>query len=48
MTRTEEAACIALWTQGLQTTEIAQRLGIPKGTVQSRAHRLQQLGKIQP
>jgi DNA-directed RNA polymerase specialized sigma24 family protein len=48
MTRTEEAACIALWTQGLQTTEIAQRLGILKGTVQSRAHRLQQLGKIQP
>jgi DNA-binding transcriptional MocR family regulator len=27
---------------------IAQRLGIPKGTVQSRAHRLQQQGKIQP
>jgi DNA-directed RNA polymerase specialized sigma24 family protein len=40
MTPTDEAEFIALWTQGLETTVIAQRLGIPKGTVQSRAHRL--------
>jgi len=43
-----EATFIALWNQGLETTEIAQRLSIPKGTVQSRAHRLQQRGLIQP
>jgi transposase len=43
-----EAEFIALWNQGLEITEIAQRLGIPKGTVQSRAHRLQQRGLIQP
>jgi hypothetical protein len=34
-----EAEFIALWNQGLEITAIAQRLGIPKGTVQSRAHR---------
>ena len=28
-----EAELIALWNQGLEITEIAQRLGIPKGTV---------------
>jgi transposase len=39
---------IALWLQGLEIREIAQRLGLPYGTVQSRAHRLQQQGKIQP
>ena len=39
---------IALWQQGLAIREIAQRLGVPYGTVQSRAHRLQQQGKIQP
>jgi transposase len=43
-----EARFIALWQQGLEITAIAQRLGIPKGTVQSRAHRLQQRGLIQP
>jgi hypothetical protein len=43
-----ESAFSELWTQGLEITEIAQRLDIPKGTVQSRAHRLQQQGKIQP
>jgi DNA-binding transcriptional MocR family regulator len=43
-----EAEFIALWNQGLEITEIAQRLGIPRGTVQSRAHRLQQRGLIQP
>jgi transposase len=44
----QEATFIALWTQGLEITVIAQRLGIPKGTVQSRAHRLQPRGLIQP
>jgi DNA-binding NarL/FixJ family response regulator len=44
MTPTDEAEFIALWTQGLEIAEIAQRLGILRGTVQSRAHRLQQRG----
>ena len=35
MTPTDEATFIALWQQGLETAEIAQRLGIPRGTVQS-------------
>jgi len=43
-----EQEFIALWTEGLEIAVIAQRLGIPKGTVQSRAHRLQQRGLIQP
>jgi transposase len=44
----QEATLIALWTQGLEIAAIAQHLGIPKGTVQSRAHRMQQRGLIQP
>lgn len=44
----QEATFIALWTQGLEIAVMAQRLGIPKGTVQSRAHGLQQRGLIQP
>jgi hypothetical protein len=44
----QEGTLIALWTDGLEIAAIAQRLGIPKGTVQSRAHRLQQRGLIQP
>jgi transposase len=44
----QEATLIALWTEGLEIAAIAQRLGIPKGTVQSRAHRLQAHGLIQP
>jgi hypothetical protein len=43
-----EQEFIALWNAGLEIAAIAQRLGIPKGTVQSRAHRLQQRGLIQP
>jgi len=43
-----EAHFIELWTAGAETAEIAPHLGIPKGTVQSRAHRLQQRGLIQP
>jgi DNA-binding Lrp family transcriptional regulator len=38
---------IELWQQGIETAEIAQQLGIPPGTVQSRAHALRQQGKIQ-
>jgi hypothetical protein len=34
MTPADEAHFIALWTAGLEITEIAQRLGIPCGTVQ--------------
>jgi hypothetical protein len=48
MTPADEAQFIALWTEGLEIAAIAQRLGIPKGTVQSRAHRLQARGLIQP
>ncbi len=44
----DEAEFIALWNAGTEITAMAQRLGIPKGTVQSRAHRLQQRGLIQP
>jgi DNA-binding transcriptional MocR family regulator len=43
-----EAEFIALWNAGTEIAALAQRLGIPKGTVQSRAHRLQQRGLIQP
>jgi DNA-directed RNA polymerase specialized sigma24 family protein len=46
MTVDEEAAFIELWNQGLELTAVAQRLGIPKGTVESRAHRPQQRGLI--
>jgi DNA-binding transcriptional MocR family regulator len=48
MTSAGEAEFIALWNEGLEIAVIAQRLDIPKGTVQSRPHRLQQQGKIQP
>jgi DNA-binding IclR family transcriptional regulator len=43
----DEATFIELWNAG-EIAAIAQHLGIPKGTVQSRAHRLQQRGLIQP
>jgi DNA-directed RNA polymerase specialized sigma24 family protein len=42
MTPDAEAHFIALWPQGLETAAIAAQLGIPRGTVSSRAHRLQQ------
>jgi hypothetical protein len=48
MTPTDEAHFIALWQQGRTSGEIAQALGVPLGTVSSRAHALQQQGKIQP
>jgi DNA-binding transcriptional MocR family regulator len=48
MTPAEQAEFIALWNAGMEITAIAQALHIPKGTVQSRAHRLQARGLIQP
>ena len=47
MTPADEAKFIQLWPQGLETTAIAQRLGIPRGTMASRAHTLVRQGKIQ-
>jgi hypothetical protein len=48
MTSTEEAEFIALWSQGLSQDVMAQRLGIPIGTVKSRAHALAHAGKLTP
>jgi hypothetical protein len=47
MTPAEEARFIALWQAGTETAAIAQQLGIPRGTVASRAHTLRLQGKIQ-
>jgi transposase len=47
MTSTDEARFITLWQQGLSHEAMAQQLGIPVGTVKSRAHALQRQGKIQ-
>jgi hypothetical protein len=47
-TPADEAHFIALWNQGLESAAIAQQLGIPRGTVASRAHTLVRQGKIQP
>jgi transposase len=40
MTPTDEATFIALWQQGASQQELAQRLGVPVGTVKSRASAL--------
>src|SRR4030095_7920622 len=48
MTPADEATFIALWQQGRSQDAIAQRLGIPVGTVKSRAHTLAHAGKITP
>jgi hypothetical protein len=48
MTSDAEARFIDLWQQGLATDAIAAALGIPRGTVGSRAKRLVAQGKIQP
>jgi hypothetical protein len=48
MTPADEATFIALWQQGLTHEAIAQRLGIPIGTVKSRAHTLAHAGKLTP
>jgi hypothetical protein len=42
----EEARFIALWTAGTTTAAMAQQLGIPRGTVASRAYALVRQGKI--
>ena len=42
-----EPEFIRLWERGATQAAIAQALGCPVGTVKSRAHRLQQQGKIQ-
>jgi DNA-binding transcriptional MocR family regulator len=47
MTPTDETTFITLWQQGLSHDALAQQLGIPVGTVKSRAHALQQRGLIQ-
>jgi hypothetical protein len=48
MTPADEARFIALWQAGTETAEISRQLGIPRGTVASRAHTLAKQGKIQP
>jgi hypothetical protein len=48
MTPADEAHFIALWQQGAGYGERTAALGIPAGTVSSRASRLQQQGKIVP
>jgi hypothetical protein len=45
---TWEPQFIELWQRGLDTAEIAHQLGIPRGTVGSRAKRLVEQGKIEP
>jgi DNA-binding transcriptional MocR family regulator len=47
MARSWEAEFMELWRAGVETAAIAQALGIPRGTVASRAHALRRQGKIQ-
>jgi Winged helix-turn-helix DNA-binding len=44
----EEARFITLWNTGTEQAEISRQLGIPRGTVSSRASTLARQGKIQP
>jgi DNA-directed RNA polymerase specialized sigma24 family protein len=46
VTASEEREFSQLWTDGLTTATIAQRLSIPVGTVKSRAHTLAHAGKL--
>jgi hypothetical protein len=48
VTPADEAHFIALWQAGTETAAIARELGIPRGTVSSRASTLVRQGKIQP
>jgi hypothetical protein len=47
MTPDDEATFIALWQQGASQQERAARLGMPIGTIKSRASALARQGKIQ-
>jgi hypothetical protein len=47
MTPADEATFITLWQQGASQHELAQRLGVPVGTIKSRAASLARQGKIQ-
>ena len=44
----DEATFIELWNEGVDTADMAQRPGIPRSTVASRAHTLVRQGKIAP
>jgi Winged helix-turn-helix DNA-binding len=46
MTPADEATFIALWQQGASQQELAARLGVPVGTIKSRASTLARQGKI--
>jgi hypothetical protein len=48
VTSADEARFIQLWQQGVDSATIGQSLGIPHGTVSSRAATLVRQGKIQP
>jgi transposase len=48
MTPADEQKFITLWQQGASQQAIAARLGVPLGTVKSRASTLARQGKIQP
>jgi hypothetical protein len=46
MTPTEEARFIALWQAGIPSAAMGRTLGLPRGTVASRAYHLVRQGKI--
>jgi DNA-binding transcriptional MocR family regulator len=48
MTPAEDARFIQLRQAGTETAALAQQLGIPRGTVSSRAYALAKQGKISP
>jgi hypothetical protein len=48
MTPDDEATFITLWQQGASQQALAERLGVPVGTIKSRAAALARQGKIQP
>jgi DNA-directed RNA polymerase specialized sigma24 family protein len=47
VTPADETTFISLWQQGASQQELAQRLGVPIGTIKSRASALARQGKIQ-
>jgi DNA-directed RNA polymerase specialized sigma24 family protein len=47
VTPADEATFIALWQQGASQQELAAHLGVPVGTIKSRASALARQGKIQ-